>query len=486
MKRKAISLICILLFYSTTILSVISASAASLPDVSETAKTTEQSNTAEWPVGPNVFAESAIVMDASTGLILYEKNANEVHYPASITKIMSALLAIENSNPSDTVTFSKNAIFDVDLDSSRIGIDVDEQLTMQQCLYAILLESANEVTYAIAEHVAGSVDEFGKMMTERAKSIGCLNTNFVNPHGLPDNNHYTTAYDMALITREAMKNSTFRKVFASRTYQIPPTNIQSETRYLRNHHRFVLGQDYLYPDCIGGKTGYTSVAKFTLVSVAKRGDLELICVIMKDDSNEHQYTDSQKLLDFGFDNFSIYSIADLESTKTLSESPMFTRYNSLLSEKSSPIATDKDGYLVLPNNASFEDAQKEVTFYSSTEEKKASSSDTSNSVIGKISYTYDGKYVGGANILYSNTKSLVLIDHETESKNPTGTPKDTSEQKAEGSLRPIILFGIVGFIILLLGLYYYFIERPRLKRRSAYYKKRARRKLYRDDDYLDL
>ncbi len=298
MKRQAIAFLSIIILILSPLFSTALVTA-----------TTDTTDSGEiWPSGPSVYAESAIVIEASTGLILYEKNINDTHYPASITKIMSALLAIENSSLGDVVTFSKEAIFDVDLDSSRIGIDVGEQLTMQQSLYAILLESANEVTYAIAEHVSGTMPEFAQLMTERAKSIGCLNTNFVNPHGLHDSEHYTTAYDMALITREAMKNETFRKIFATRTSQIPPTNIQSETRYLRNHHKFVLKQDYLYDDCIGGKTGYTSISKFTLVSVAKRGDLELICVIMKDDSNEHQYTDTQKLFDFAFDNFSIYPI----------------------------------------------------------------------------------------------------------------------------------------------------------------------------------
>lgn len=446
--------------------------------VRATQSDTEEQGT--WPDGPNVFADGAIVMEASTGLILYEKNMDQTYYPASITKIMTALLAIENSNLGEVVTFSTNAIYDVDLDSSRIGIDVGEQLTMQQCLYAILLESANEVTYAIAEHIAGNIDAFADMMNERAKEIGCTNTHFVNPHGLHDDNHYTTAHDMALITREAMKNETFRKIFGTRTYQIPPTNIQSETRYLRNHHKFVLKQDYRYDDCIGGKTGYTSVSKYTLVSVAKRGDLELICVVMHDDSNEHQYTDTAKLFDFAFDNFSIYSIADLESSETLTESPMFSKYNPLLSEAESPVVTDENGYLVLPNSASFEDAKKEVTFYSATDDSVA------DNILGKISYTYDGKYVGGANILYEPSDEPVLIQNEPEKNNPTSAPDATSQEKSSGTLRPIIIGGIVGLFVIVIILYFILVERPRLKRRSAYYRKRARRKQFHDDDFLDL
>ncbi len=471
MKRQIIAFLFILLFFSPVISSV-----------RATGTGTAAESDQIWPDGPGVYAEAAIVMEASTGLILYEKNIHEDYYPASITKILTALIAIENSSLGEVVTFSRNAIFDVEADSSRIGIDVGEQLTMQQCLYGILLESANEVTYAVAEHIAGSVPAFAEMMNKRAKELGCQDSNFVNPHGLPDDNHYTSAYDMALITREAMKNETFRKIFGTRTYQIPPTNIQSEVRNLRNHHKFVLRQEYRYDDCIGGKTGYTSKARYTLVSVAKRGDLELISVIMRVDSNDHQYADSAKLLDFGFDNFSIYSIADLESSQALTESPMFTRYNSLLSGSDSPIVTDEDGYLVLPNTASFEDASKEVTFYSKADPAP------SREVIGKISYTYDGKYVGGADILYDDTDKPELIPNKAVKNNPADEPDEPSApiQEEGGSLRPIIIGSIIGLFLLIIILYFVLVERPRLKRRNAYYRKRARRRRYDNDDFLDL
>lgn len=480
MKRRLIAFFSIMIILFSLVLPYSTAQASNGTDSAES-----------WPDGPNVYADGAIVMEASTGLILYEKNMDQTYYPASITKIMTAWLAIENSNLGDIVTFSKNAVFDVDLDSSRIGIDVGEKLTVQQCLYAILLESANEVTYALAEHVAGSMPAFVDMMNERAKEIGCKNTHFVNPHGLPDDNHYTTPYDMALITKEAMKNATFRKIFGTRTYTIPPTNIQPEARPLRNHHKFVLDQEYLYDGCIGGKTGYTTVAKYTLVSVAKRGDLELICIVMHDDSNEHQYTDSQKLLDFGYDNFSIYPIGESETSQVLKESPLFTRYNSLLSQTDSPIVTDKNGYLVLPNNASIEDAKREVTFYTASDKENSSGdiSSVSNgeNVIGKISYTYDGKYVGGADILYNSTEKPVLIQQESDKNNPTASPgEQTSAEKPRRSLRPIIFGGIVGLFVLIISLYFVLVERPRLKRRNAYYKKRARRKMRKDDDFLDL
>ena len=439
-------------------------------------------DTSSWPQGPSVYAEAAIVMEASTGLILYEKNIHEPHYPASITKILSALLVIENCSPGEVVTFSRDAIFNIERDSTHIGIDVGEQLTVQQCLYGILLESANEVTYAAAEHVAGSIPEFSDMMNEKARSLGALNSNFVNPHGLPDDNHYTSAYDMALITREAMKNETFRKITGTRTYQIPPTNKQPETRYLRNHHKFILKDGYQYEGTIGGKTGYTSKAKYTLVTVAKRGDLELICVVMRVDTGAHQYEDTMKLLDFGFDNFSIYPIKELESPNVSKESPFFTRYNSLLDFSNTSIVTDENGYIVLPNTASFKDAKKDVIFYPKTEIKD------DHNVIGTIIYTYNGMYVGGADIIYNNIKSPALIHAELDIVPPSEpTVEDTEPEGSGGYFRPIIIGLIVGMFVLIIGLYFVLVERPRLKRRSAYLKKRELRKQYfSEDNFLDL
>jgi D-alanyl-D-alanine carboxypeptidase (penicillin-binding protein 5/6) len=456
----------------------------------DTAKAASLENNADWPEGPKVYAEAAIIMDASTGLILYNKNMDETHYPASITKIMTSLLAIENSNLGEIVTFSRNAIFDVDPKSSRIGIDVGEQLTMQQCLYAILLASDNQAAYAVAEHISGSIENFADLMNKKAKELGCTNTHFSNPNGLHDDDHYTTCHDMALITQAAMKNETFRKIFGTRTYTIPPTNIQSESRPLANHHDFILRQGYLYNDCIGGKTGYTSKARYTLVSVAKRNDLELICVVMRDDSNQHQYTDTQALFDFAFDNFQTYPVADLESTQIINESPMFTRFNPLLSKSASPIEIDGKGYVVLPVTASFSAANKEVTFYSSSSKdnslNKAPADPVTGKVIGKISYTYDGKYVGGADILYKQINTLQLVQKEANKSNPTDVPEQVTPEKSATNLRPIILGSIVGLFAFIAILYFVLVERPRLKRRNAYYRKRARRRYYRDDDFLDL
>lgn len=255
-----------------------------------------------WPQGPQVQAESAVLMDVDYGVCLYEKNMHKKQYPASITKIMTALLVIENCTLSDVVTFSENAVYGIEPESSHIGIDVGEQLTVEQSLYALMLASANEVAVGLAEHTAGSVGAFVDMMNQRAKELGCKNTHFVNPHGLHDKKHYVTAHDMALIAREAYHNQTFLDIVCTTTYEIPPTNMEEETRYLLNHQKLLSDDEWYYPGCRGGKTGFTDQALNTLVTFAKRDNRILVCVDLKTNGTPI-YSDTTALLDYGFANF---------------------------------------------------------------------------------------------------------------------------------------------------------------------------------------
>ena len=165
-----------------------------------------------WPQGDAVECDAAICFDANTGTVLYGKNIDKQEYPASITKIMTVLLALENGNLDDTVTFSENAVYSIEYGSAHLGLTEGEELTLEQCLYGIMLASANEISNAVAEHIGGSVENFANMMNEKAAQLGCVNTHFVNPNGLHDENHYTCAYDMALITQEAMKYEKFREI----------------------------------------------------------------------------------------------------------------------------------------------------------------------------------------------------------------------------------------------------------------------------------
>jgi len=252
---------------------------------------------------PTIVAESGILIDADTGIILYEKEPDKKLYPASITKILTSLITIENCKLDEKIKHSHNAIYGIGPGSSHIGMRENEEITVEQALYGILLASANEVCMAVAERVGGTVDNFMKIANERLKKIGAVNTHFANPHGFHDNNHYTTARDMALITKEAIKNETFVKIISTYTYTIPPTNITKEQRILHNTNKFINPHNSFYfKDCVGGKTGFTDEAGNTLVTYCKRDGINLISVVLKDQGT-NTYVDSKKLMEYGFSLF---------------------------------------------------------------------------------------------------------------------------------------------------------------------------------------
>ena len=246
---------------------------------------------------PDIVAESAVVMDANTGTILYGKEADTKRYPASITKVMTALLAVENCKMSDVITYSNAAVNGIEAGSSTAGINVGAKLTVEDSLYALMLVSANEAAAAIAEHISGSTTEFAKLMTKRAKELGCTNTQFKNPHGLPNEEHYTTAHDMAIIFDAALKNDVFRYVDSTAAYTIPATNKYGE-RNCTSTNQLINGARP-YEGVYAGKTGHTANAGRTLVTAAYRDGMDLICVIMKSD-NDNFYSDTETLLDHAF------------------------------------------------------------------------------------------------------------------------------------------------------------------------------------------
>ena len=282
---------------------------------------------ANWPQGPAIYAESGILVDLDTQEILYSKNIDKQLYPASITKIMTTLVAIESSSPEEPVTFSQYALDSIEWDSSNIGCRLNETLTMEQCWYAMMLNSANEVCCGVAEHISGSIEAFVEKMNQKAAELGCTNTHFSNPNGLPDETHYTTAHDMALIANAAYQNETFRQVFSTRQYEIPPTPQYTETRYLYNHHKMMQPDtEYYYEGCLGGKTGYTETALNTLVTIASRNGKNLLCVTMRTQGRQ-VYTDTASLFDYGFsqtfpaDEAVLLTVAEPTVTETPTPEP---------------------------------------------------------------------------------------------------------------------------------------------------------------------
>lgn len=426
-----------------------------------------------WPNGPSLDAASAILIEANTGLILFEKNAHETHYPASTTKLMTTLLAIENAQLNETVTCSYDSVYEIEFNSSRIWVDVGEELIMQDALYAILLASANDVSYAVAEHVGGTYENFIQMMNDRAAELGCKNTHFMNPHGLDDPQHYTTAYDLAQIARAVVQYPIFNQISGSRNYEMPTTNLCDETRWISNTHRFIKKSDsrYLYDGVFAGKTGYTDIARTTLVTCAKRNGLTLISVLMKVSTGDQAYVDAANLLNFGFNNFSCYDITEKDAAIETTFPALFDGQETVLSEEAEKFVHVDSGKLILPVTASYEDAVRHVTLTPITEFVEG------ENVIGKITYTYGDRDVGIANILY-NYKKPDLASQFTFSPiiNTPGQSLGSADSDEKLDLRPIMIGILIAVVVLCVGLYLVFVELPHRRKRAAYLARRKREK----------
>lgn len=257
-----------------------------------------------WPQAADISSDTGILMDADTGTVLFDKGGDQQRYPASITKIMTLLVAVENSSMDEQVTFTETGVRNVAADSSNINSKIGEVMTMQDCLHALMIISANDAAAQIAEHVGGTEQNFIDMMNQRAAEIGCTNTHFTNSSGLPDENHYSSAKDMALIFREGLKNKDFRSVIGDTDYTIQPTNMTSDKRVMHTHHpMFAPESDIYYPGCIGGKTGFTNLAAHTLVTAVEQNGTTYIAVVMHGVELSTCCLDSKALFDYGFGNF---------------------------------------------------------------------------------------------------------------------------------------------------------------------------------------
>ena len=263
-----------------------------------------------WPQASDISSTAAIVMETSTNTVLYSKNADQALYPASAVKVMTCLMALENSSLDDQVTMTATGVSGVTDGGANISTQLDEVFTMEQCLYAIMVASANDIALQVAEHISGSVEDFVAAMNTRAQELGCTNTVFTNPTGLPDENQHTTAHDMALIMEAAMANDTFRTIAQTTSYTIPATNVSGGDRVLTNNFTMInSSSDSYYEPCIGGKEGYTEASGSTLVCEASKNNMKLVCVVLNGASG---VTDDEAiaLLNYGFDNFTPLTLPD--------------------------------------------------------------------------------------------------------------------------------------------------------------------------------
>ncbi len=363
-----------------------------------------------WPGGPQIVGEAGILMEVSTGTILYEKNIHQTYYPASITKILTVLVAIENCDLEELVTVPHEAVYMEDK-GSHIALDEGEQITVKDCLYGIMLASANDAAYALAVHVGGSIDGFAQMMNDKAKELGCVDSHFTNPHGLPDENHVSSAYDMALITRAALSYDVFREIASTTYYEIPATELQKDQIPMSNHHKMLTAGKYHYEGAFAGKTGYTTVALNTLVTCAKRDDMELICVTMKT-AGKQVYVDTASLFDFGFENFEKVSISEEEKGyREIAAGEL-----EPLCERTIRTLPEEGKYVVLPKNVGFAAAECSLSY---------TGSNGANADVACLTYSYGGKEVGSAELLWQD---YGVDDQVFDTREPEPETESTTEE----------------------------------------------------------
>lgn len=375
-----------------------------------------------WPDNISIQAEGGIVIDADTGTVLFGKNIHTAYYPASITKILTALIVIERCSLDEMVTFSHNAVYNVEEDSKSAGLDEGDVLTVRDCLYALLLQSANEAANALAEHVAGSVEAFAELMNARAASLGCQNSHFSNPSGLNDPNHYTSAYDMALIGQAALKNDTFMEIDSTLYYDLPVTKRNREgLRIYPGHKMIKKNMPEYYSGALGGKTGYTSLAGNTLVTFARRDGMTLVAVVLN--GHASHYIDTKTMLNFGFKNFLTVSAADFDTDFTSVENDM--TIGGLSPTGLSGLELDPNMKITVPKDADFSSVTSQLA-YDLTDSDPAGS-------IARVLYYWNDRKIGYS---YLTVKAMspdqVMLPAAVVSLAESGSQEQTPES-ADGT-----------------------------------------------------
>jgi len=283
----------------------------------------------------NIISDTYVVIDAASGQVLIQKNMDKQKFPASITKILTVALGLENGNLSDTITMDKKTVFEIAKwgNSTHIALNTGEVLSLKDAIYATFLESANDAANAVALSVSGDIEQFPALMNEKVAELGLSGTHFTNAHGLPDDNHYTTAYDMAMITRYALSVEGVREVFTSKTYTMQPTN-QNTTRYFGTYHLMCVNSQYTYQGAIGGKLGWTTESNHTIVTLAQKNGLELICVCLDSYNKYDKFKDTAALLDYCFENYKTFTMP--QSYQSNFSVPIYENGDSLGTVRISP------------------------------------------------------------------------------------------------------------------------------------------------------
>lgn len=419
-----------------------------------------------------VAAKAALLIDLNTGRVVYEQDADEQIYPASLTKIMTCLIALENGNLSDVVTVTESALEGLDEDSSVAGLLVGEQLTLENLLYCMMVVSGSDACNAIAEHIAGSVADFVRMMNQRAYELGCRSTHFTNPHGLHDESHYTTARDLAIITQAALKSENFRQIVDCYEYKLPDTNLRTDIQKLKTTNMLIyqsMSNALYYPRAHGIKTGYTTPAGRCVISEAVGDGLDLlgiVCgaattVLESGDLLMESFTECARLFDYGFDNYSYLTLMT-----PLYPVDQVTVLNSAGAEAVA-VAPQDEIRVLLPNDYDPDQLQTTIRLDSDTVEAPIYEGD----VLGTATVRYAGELLG-------QTKLLAITDvaRSEFSSAAAGTGEYIQKNWWKGVV--IFIFAVLaalGLLLIFLQLRKRKLRRVRMEQRRRALEDRRRR-----------
>ena len=414
-------------------------------ELQEAYKLPVQSNEIKgWKEGPGTYGDAAIVMDAGSGAVLYAKNIENKEFPASITKVLTALLAFEYGNMSDTVSITPESLECLGSGYASIGLKEGNMITMDQALNAMLLASSNEVAYAVGSTVAAEQGQdynwFIEKMNEKCRELGGENSNFINTNGVHNEQHYTCAKDMALIGRELFKYPEFFTICQTQQYTIPACETTEEHIFQQKHEMLIQGDPNYYEYAIGGKTGYTTEANNTLITMADNGEKQLVCVVLKTYAG-HVYSDTRELLEYGFNNFSKISVNDNEKSKDFEE----------IAEGS---------YVMLPEDVKFKSLDKEIRL-----SEKGSKEAT-------VTYYYKDMPVGTVDVRvsesYNDKNNVKFVESQVKKEKED---KKQDEKDSPTMLKTVITVVLIAAAVILIIL---IIRKMMIKKRKQRRRRRRR------------
>lgn len=438
----------------------------------------------DWPLDTGCQSEAGIVMDLDSGAVLFAQNIHVQEYPASITKLLTALVVVENASMDEQVTFSHDAVYNVESGSgNKLQLEEGDVLSVKDCLYVMLLQSSNQAANALAEHVGGSREAFADMMNEKAASLGCRESHFVNPSGLNDPEQLTSAYDMAQIGAAVFGNPTLLEICSTTSATLPPTINNPNGRTYSMEHKLVVTGDSsdenYYPSAVAGKTGYTSLAGQTLVTYAEQDGRRQVAVTLKSTQRTH-YSDTKTILDFGFARFKNVSVAENETDYVTGEEPV-----TIGDETYSPsdLYLDEKAVVTLPNDAQFSDADK----YLQTEIPASHP----EGAVARIIYTYNDRQIGVAWVYSTKAASAPVsaedgTDNETVgSENTTDAAKTGTSSTADKEKKPLKLTKATyiaagaGVVVLLIAaaVIWFMIQRKQEEERMRVLREKRRKRL---------